>query len=59
MPCTLRKVNLKLAQSRMVLQKNKNSANMKIQKKEIAGLLISGKTDAAQIKVRRVPWRCP
>jgi hypothetical protein len=35
----------------MALQKSKNSASMKIQRNEIAALLLAGKTDAAQIKV--------
>ena len=42
--------HLKLADV-MALQKSKNSASMKIQRNEIAALLLAGKTDAAQIKV--------
>jgi hypothetical protein len=63
-PCTLhfegakvydldasRKIALKLALSRMNLQKNKNENLIKNQKREVAALLADGKVESARIKV--------
>lgn len=50
----IRKTQLKLAISRIKLQKNKKDNNIKNNKREIAELLKNGKDESARIKVENI-----